>query len=72
MNDHYDIFISYKRGDKKKVFELKDYIEKNVGVNCWINLNGIESDAHFANVIIKAINNAQVFLFMYSRIHSEI
>ena len=72
MNEHYDIFISYKRRDKKKVFEVKDYIEKNIGVNCWIDLDGIESDAQFANVIIKAINNAQVFLFMYSRTHGEI
>lgn len=72
MNEHYDIFISYKRRDKKKVFELKDYIEKNVGVNCWIDLDGIESDAQFANVIIRAINNTNVFLFMYSRTHGEI
>lgn len=70
--EHYDIFISYKRKDKEKVFNLKDYIEKNVGVGCWIDLDGIESDAQFANVIIKAINDAQVFLFMYSRFHAEI
>lgn len=68
----YDIFISYKRRDKKKVFELKDYIEKSVGINCWIDLDGIESDAQFINVIIKAINEAQVFLFMYSSFHAEI
>ena len=68
----YDIFISYKRKDKEKVFAFKDYIEKNVGVSCWIDLDGIESDAQFANVIIKAINKAQVFLFMYSRSHAEI
>ena len=71
-NDSKGIFISYKRKDKEIVFKLKDYIEQNVGVNCWIDLDGIESDAQFANVIIKAINNAQVFLFMYSRSHTEI
>lgn len=70
--DKYDIFISYKRKDKEKVFEMKDCIEKKVGVRCWIDLDGIESDAQFANVIIKAINDAQVFLFMYSRFHAEI
>lgn len=66
------IFISYKRVDMKRVFEIKDYIEKNVGENCWIDLDGIESDAQFVNVIIKAINNAEVFLFMYSQSHAEI
>lgn len=70
--EQYDIFISYKRKDKEKVFAIKDYIEKNVGVSCWIDLDGIESDAQFANVIIKAINDAQVFLFMYSASHVEI
>ena len=66
------IFISYKRVDKEKVFSLKDVIENKIGEECWIDLDGIESDAQFANVIIKAINNAQIFLFMYSHAHSEI
>ena len=70
MNER--IFISYKRDDKDVVFKIKDDIEKNVGVKCWIDLDGIESDAQFANVIMKAINRAEVFLFMYSRRHGEI
>ena len=68
----YDIFISYKRLDKDKVFPIKDFIERNTGYNCWIDLDGIESDAQFADIIIKAINNAKVFLFMYSKTHSKI
>ncbi len=68
----YDIFISYKRIDKDKVFPIKDFIERNTGYNCWIDLDGIESDAQFADIIIKAINNAEVFLFMYSKTHSKI
>ena len=68
----YDIFISYKRVDKDKVFPIKDFIERNTGYNCWIDLDGIESDAQFADIIIKAINNAKVFLFMYSKTHSKI
>ena len=68
----YDIFISYKRVDKDKVFPIKDFIERNTGYNCWIDLDGIESDAQFADIIIKAINNAEVFLFMYSNTHSKI
>ena len=66
------IFISYKRDDKDVVFKIKDNIEKHVGEKCWIDLDGIESDAQFVDVIIKAINKADVFLFMYSKRHSEI
>ena len=54
------------------MLRIKDDIERKTGNNCWIDIDGIESDAQFANVIIKAINNAQVFLFMYSHAHSEI
>ena len=66
------IFISYKRVDKDIVLPIKDEIEQKTGNRCWIDLDGIESDAQFANVIIRAINNAQVFLFMYSHAHTEI
>ena len=66
------IFISYKRVDKDEVFKIKDQIESALGEKCWIDLDGIESDAQFANVIIKAINECEVFLFMYSAAHSQI
>ena len=72
------VFISYKRVDKDRVFAIKDFIERGLGGDvdgknyCWIDLEGIESDAQFANVIIRAINRADVFLFMYSATHSEI
>lgn len=66
------IFISYKRVDKDKVFKIKDQVESATGEKCWIDLDGIESDAQFANVIIKAINECEVFLFMYSAAHSQI
>lgn len=66
------IFISYKRDDLDMVWSIKDIIEKQTGENCWIDLDGIESDAQFANVIIKAINQAKVFLFMYSSKHTQI
>ena len=70
MNER--IFISYKREDKDVVFKIKDDIESNVGVKCWIDLDGIESDAQFVNVIINAIDEAEIFLFMYSKKHTEI
>lgn len=66
------IFISYKRANKDIVFKIKDDIEKNVGEKCWIDLDAIESDAQFVDVIIKAINEAEIFLFMYSKKHGEI
>ena len=66
------VFISYKRVDKAKVFKLKDTIEAAIGEECWIDLDGIESDAMFKSVIIKAINESEIFLFMYSKAHSTI
>ena len=66
------IFISYKRADKEKVFAIKDKIETATGEKCWIDLDCIESDAQFANVIIKAIDEAEIFLFMYSIRHAKI
>ena len=66
------IFISYKRVDKQKVIEVKRRIENELDVICWFDVDGIESDAQFANVIIKAINECEIFLFMYSHAHVEI
>lgn len=66
------IFISYKRVDKYKVFDLKNQIETQTGEKCWIDLDGIESDAQFKNVIINAIKQCEVVLFMYSKAHASI
>ena len=66
------IFISYKRVDKERVFAIKDGIEQATGEKCWIDLDGIESDAQFADVITSAINRCEVFLFMYSASHTKI
>ena len=66
------IFISYKRADKEKVFPLKNQIEAAIGEPCWIDLDGIESDAQFAEKIMRSIDAAEIFLFMYSVNHSRI
>lgn len=66
------IFISYKRVDIARVLEIKNQIESALGEKCWIDIDGIESDAQFKNVIIKAINECDIVLFMYSKAHSEI
>lgn len=50
------------------MFRLKDEIERRTGKgSCWIDLTGIESDRQFVDVIINAIDEAEIFLFMYSK-----
>lgn len=66
------IFISYKRVDKEKVFLIVDRIQNDLNETCWMDIDEIESDAQFASVIINAIDEASVFLFMYSKAHTII
>ena len=66
------IFISYKRVDKERVFAIKDGIERATGEKCWIDLDGIESDAQFVAKIMGAIDECDVFLFMRSKEHNKI
>ena len=66
------IFISYKRVDKERVFAIKDGIEQATGEKCWIDLDGIESDAQFVAKIMTAIDQCDVFLFMRSNAHNKI
>lgn len=66
------IFISYKRVDKDRVFAIKDGIKKATGEDCWIDLDGIESNAQFAAKIMTAIDRCDVFLFMRSKEHNGI
>ena len=60
------IFISYKRKNKKKVFSIVNKIESQLGVKCWIDLDGIESSSQFRNKICNAIDNSDIVLFMHS------
>ena len=65
------IFISYSRFDYTNVVKFTDELEQVLGKkSCWIDLAGIESDQQFVDVIIDAIDKAEVFLFMYSK-HSD-
>ena len=61
-----DIFISYSRDDKTLVHPFVEYISNAVGKDCWIDLNSIESGEEFEEVIMKAIDECQVVLFMLS------
>lgn len=60
------IFISYKRADKEKVFKIKDQIESALGEKCWIDVDGIESDA-FSQITLNAIEDASIVLFFYGK-----
>ncbi|MGM9833435.1 MAG: toll/interleukin-1 receptor domain-containing protein [Candidatus Limisoma sp.] len=66
------VFISYKRVDEIKVFKIKEKLQSVIGEKFWIDYDGIESDAIFKSVIIRAINESEIFLFMYSKAHSQI
>ena len=66
------IFISYKRVDKERVFAIKDGIEQATGEKCWIDLDGIESNAQFVAKIVRAIDECEIFLFMRSKEHNNI
>lgn len=60
------IFISHKNDDKPIILPIVKMIEDKLGEKCWIDLNNIESDSQFADVICGAINECEVFLFMYT------
>ena len=66
------VFVSYKRVDKDKVFPLVHRMESELGIKFWVDLEGIDGDMQFTSVIIKAINECEVFLFMYSQVHEQI
>lgn len=63
-----DIFISYSRKDLEAVKAIKDEIEKATGVECWMDLEGIESNnPNFVKAIVAGIVECQVFIFMLSK-----
>ena len=66
MSEKRKIFVSYSRADKDKVFPLVKNLEKNVGTKFWIDLDGIESTAQFEDVIVRAIMQCDIILFMLS------
>lgn len=69
-----DIFISYSRKDLKKVAAIKKILEEATSIECWMDLDSIESGAiRFTKHIIAGIENCKVFLFMLSENsqHSE-
>ena len=61
-----EIFISYSRKDFNKVKAIKEEIDCELGIDCWMDLDGIESGEQFKKVIINAINEHDTILFMLS------
>lgn len=66
------VFVSYKRDDVDKVLPIVRWLESELGFKLWIDLDGIENGRQFTSVIINAINECKVFLFMYSKTHEII
>ena len=60
------IFVSYSRLDKDIVFPFVKRIEQELNTICWIDSEGIESGSQFEEVIVNAIEESEVVLFMLS------
>lgn len=60
------VFISYSRKDLSEVKGIIAQIDDSLSIKCWIDLKGIESSAEFRNVVIKAIDDCEIVLFMVS------
>lgn len=65
MPDKFNVFISYSRKDKRIVEEFCDIFSKS-GITYWIDKVGIENGENFKSVIVKAIEDATVFVFFSS------
>lgn len=61
-----EIFISYSRKDKALVHPFVEQINQVLGIDCWIDLKGIESGAKFQRKLMEAIDNCEIVLFMLS------
>lgn len=60
------VFVSYSRRDIEIVKELISNLRSKLGDVFWIDLKGIESGDEFEDVIVDAIDNCEILLFMHS------
>lgn len=65
----YDVFISYSRKDKKNITEFCEKLSK-AGIKYWIDNQGISNGEEFKTVIVKAIEESKIVVFI-SSIHSN-
>ena len=61
----YDVFISYSRKDTKTADRICDALSKS-GVTCFIDRKDIDGGKEFTEVIMDAIDNSALFLFIGS------
>lgn len=64
-NINKDVFISYSRKDSNLVKSIYEHLEK-ANVKCWLDIDGMYSGVSFKDVIVKALKNSKVVLFMSS------
>ena len=62
----YFAFISYSRKDLAIASKIKKEVERISGSECWMDMEGIESGDQFEDVIISAIENSKIVLFLMS------
>lgn len=62
----YSVFISYSRKDSKTVDEICNAFDKN-GITYFIDRANISGGQEFPEVIVKAIEECEVFLFIGSK-----
>jgi hypothetical protein len=60
-----DVFISYSRDDKDRVFELVDRL-RAAGVQLWIDQGGIDGATLWGEQIVNALDQSKVLLLMVS------
>lgn len=60
-----DVFISYSRNDRDTVKPIYEWLEK-AGIKCWLDMDGMYSGVSFKKVIVDAIKQSKVLLFMSS------
>ena len=61
-----DIFISYSRTDEKSVSKIVTFLIRE-GFSVWIDKTGIETGEQFKNIIVDAISNCKIFIFISSK-----
>lgn len=66
----YDVFISYSRKDKKSVIDFCEELSK-AGISYWLDNQGISNGEEFKSVIVKAIEESAVFIFISSKSSNE-
>ena len=67
----HEIFISYSRKDFDTVKAVKNQIDKEVCINCWMDLEIKSGEDNFKKVIINAIKESDTMLFMMSSASME-